>query len=135
MWYVDRLPALIVSYGVTSVSGWTTVIAHRPDVLLLGVDLFENHCVISERADAIPTLKVMDLRDNQVSDLSPLSGMTELRYTMLEGNKVTDLGVLVAMAKKDAEGDRRFAPYWFLYLKGNPLTETVEQYVWGEERS
>jgi len=75
-------------------------------------------------------IESLDLRDNQVSDLSPLSGMTELRYTMLEGNKVTDLGVLVAMAKKDAEGDRRFAPYWFLYLKGNPLTETaVKQQV------
>jgi internalin A len=75
-------------------------------------------------------IEELDLRDNQVSNLSALSGMTELRHTMLQGNKVTDLETLVTMAKKDAEGDRRFAPYWFLYLKGNPLTETaVKQQV------
>jgi len=31
----------------------------------------------------------------------------------------------VVMAKKDAQGDRRFAPYWHIYLKGNPLSESA----------
>jgi len=62
------------------------------------------------------------LRNNQVKDLGPLAGMTELRYTFLEGNKITDLGPLVTMAQKDAKGGRRFAPYWHLYVAGNPLS-------------
>ena len=80
-------------------------------------------------------IESLDLRDNQVSDLSSLSGMTELRYTMLQGNKVTDLAPLVAMAKKDAQGDLRFAPYWYLYLKGNPLTETAAKQQIAELKS
>ncbi|HCD03223.1 MAG TPA: hypothetical protein DER64_22140 [Planctomycetaceae bacterium] len=52
--------------------------------------------------------------------------MTELRYTFLEGNKVTDLGPLVTMAQKDAKGDRRFAPYWNLYVSGNPLSDAAK---------
>ena len=67
----------------------------------------------------------LDLRNNQIADVAALANMTELRHTMLEGNKITDLAPLVAMAKKDAQGDRRFAPYWHLYLKGNPLSETA----------
>ena len=67
-------------------------------------------------------IESLDLRNNQVSDVAALSAMTELRHTMLEGNKITDLAPLVAMAKKDSQGDRRFAPYWHLYLKGNPLS-------------
>ena len=51
--------------------------------------------------------------------------MTELRYTFLEGNKVTDLGPLVTMAQKDAKVDRRFAPYWHLYASGNPLPDAA----------
>ncbi|MEZ6045395.1 MAG: hypothetical protein R3C11_07385 [Planctomycetaceae bacterium] len=27
------------------------------------------------------------------------------------------------MAEADASGPKRFAPYWRLYLKGNPLSE------------
>ena len=35
---------------------------------------------------------------------------------------VPDLGVLVAMAKSDAEGQKRFAPFWNIYLADNPLS-------------
>ncbi len=66
------------------------------------------------------------LRNNQVKDIAALGNMTELRYTFLEGNKVTDLGPLVAMAQKDAKGDRRFAPYWNLYVAGNPLSDAAK---------
>ena len=69
-------------------------------------------------------LERLDLKDNQIKDLSSLSEMTELRYTFLERNQITELGTLVEMAKKDTAGERRFAPYWRLYLAGNPLNET-----------
>jgi len=33
------------------------------------------------------------------------------------------LSPLVALAKKDAEGEQRLAPFLQLYLEGNPLSE------------
>jgi Leucine-rich repeat (LRR) protein len=69
----------------------------------------------------------LDLRENQVEDLSPLSGLTELRHLMLDRNKITSLAVLVEMAKKDLEGPKRFAPFWNIYLEGNPLGEDAQQ--------
>ena len=55
--------------------------------------------------------------------------MTELRYTFLEGNPLKDLSVLVEMARKDVEGDQRFAPYWFLYLDVDSLPDAAKQQV------
>ena len=74
-------------------------------------------------------LERLDLKDNQIKDVSPLSGMTELRFTFLERNQLTDLAPLVEMAKKDAAGEKRFAPYWNLYLAGNPLTDAGKAQV------
>ena len=74
-------------------------------------------------------LERLDLKDNQLKDISPLSGMTELRFTFLERNQLTDLAPLVEMAKKDAAGEKRFAPYWNLYLEGNPLTDAGKAQV------
>lgn len=74
-------------------------------------------------------LERLDLKDNQVKDVSPLKDMTELRYTFLERNQLTDLSPLVEMAKKDAAGERRFAPYWNLYLAGNPLGDAGKAQV------
>ena len=31
------------------------------------------------------------------------------------------------MAKKDMEGQRRFAPFWKIYVKGNPLSDEAKQ--------
>ena len=42
---------------------------------------------------------------------------------LMSGNKVTDLAPLVDMCRKDAEGDRRFAPYLEVYLGENPIDE------------
>ena len=50
--------------------------------------------------------------------------MTELKYLFLQNNKVEDLGVLVDMASKDA--DKRFAPFWRVFLKGNPLNDAAK---------
>jgi hypothetical protein len=43
---------------------------------------------------------------------------------MLGKNKLTDLGVLVGMAQKDT--DKRFAPFWKIYLVENPLTDAAK---------
>jgi hypothetical protein len=72
-------------------------------------------------------LSSLGLKKNGISNVAPMSNMTELRYTFLEGNKIADISPLVAMAKKDAAGDRRFAPYWQLYLAGNPLNEAAKK--------
>ena len=40
---------------------------------------------------------------------------------LISNNKIADLGPLVDMCKKDAQGDRRFAPYLEVYLGGNPI--------------
>ena len=69
-------------------------------------------------------LSSLDLTDNFITNVMPLSGMTELRYTMLNNNRISDISALVIMAMKDSEGDRRFAPYWNLYLAGNPLSNS-----------
>jgi len=67
----------------------------------------------------LKNLSSLDLRSNQVKDLSPLVGMTELRFLLIDDNKVSDISVLIDMAKKDAEKEKRFAPYWEVYLAGN----------------
>src|SRR5690606_16993560 len=71
-------------------------------------------------------LTSLDLRNNGLADLSPLAEMTELKYLMLDNNNISDLGVLVAMAKKDFEGEKRFAPFLQIYLSGNPLSDEAK---------
>ena len=64
-------------------------------------------------------LTALSLNSNAISDLAPLDGLTNLFYLFLENNKVHDLTPLVNMAKKDIEGEKRFAPFLNLYVKGN----------------
>ena len=66
-------------------------------------------------------LSTLDLTGNGVTDLKHLAKLTELRYLMLGKNKIKDISVLVAMAQKDSKGSQRFAPFWRIYLNGNPL--------------
>ena len=61
--------------------------------------------------------------------------MTELRYLIIENNIISDLTPLVAMAKKDAEGEKRFAPFLRIYLSGNPLSEEAKTKQLEELRS
>jgi oligopeptidase B len=48
---------------------WQELIPHRDDVMLEGVDLFAQHCVIHERRGGFPTLRVMDLGSGQAHDV------------------------------------------------------------------
>ena len=72
-------------------------------------------------------IESLDLQENEIVNLEPLAGYTDLKYLMLENNKITDVGVLVEMAKRDYEGEKRFAPFWSVYLSGNPLSEQARQ--------
>jgi len=74
-------------------------------------------------------LSSLGLRNNAVTNLAPLQGLTELRYTFLQGNELTDLAPLVEMAQKDASGEKRFAPYWHLYLDVDSLPDPARKQV------
>jgi internalin A len=71
---------------------------------------------------ALKSLSMLSLNGNQITDLSPIDGLTGLYYLFLERNKIRDLSPLVAMAKKDDAGEKRFAPFLNVYLKDNPLS-------------
>jgi internalin A len=75
---------------------------------------------------ALKNLERLDLRGCGISDLSPLANHTEWRYLFLDNNKITDLSVLVEAAKKDFEGQKRFAPFWQLYVGNNPLSDEAK---------
>ncbi len=45
---------------------WQVVIAHRPDVKIDAVDLFENHLVVSQRQGGLKRIEVHDLRDGHI---------------------------------------------------------------------
>jgi oligopeptidase B len=47
-----------------SAKNWKEVIPYRKDTMLEDVDLFENHCVISEREGGLEYLNILDLRAN-----------------------------------------------------------------------
>jgi len=76
------------------------------------------------RLNGLANLRRLDLLSasgNRISNLEPLGGLTDLRLLIIEDNRLRDLQPLVAMAAKDAAGERRFAPFLRLYLKGNRL--------------
>ena len=75
---------------------------------------------------ALKNLERLDLRNTGISDLAPLADHTEWRYLFLNNNKITDLSVLVTAAKKDFEGQKRFAPFWKLYIGDNPLSDAAK---------
>jgi len=74
----------------------------------------------------VTRISTLVLSDNQIEDITPLGKQTELSLLLLERNKIKDLAPLVAAAKADAEGPKRFAPYLQLYLAGNPLSEEAK---------
>jgi len=74
----------------------------------------------------ITRLSSLNVSNNQIKNVEPLKGMTELKYTMLQKNEISNIATLVEMAQADATGPKRFAPYWQLYLKDNPLDEASQ---------
>ena len=72
-------------------------------------------------------LTTLDLTGNQLEKVDAISALSELDMLLISGNKIADLGPLVEMCKKDAEGDRRFAPYLEVYLGGNPIDDKTKK--------
>lgn len=72
-------------------------------------------------------LSSLDLQRTQLEDLSFLEPLTELKYVNLRDNKVQSLEPLVKMATADEQ--RRFSPFWRIYLKGNPLDAHSENHM------
>lgn len=75
----------------------------------------------------LPWLERLDVSGNGVTDISALTSLTEWRYLFLMRNQITDLTSLLEMSKKDMEGEKRFAPFWNVYLAENPLSEESQQ--------
>jgi oligopeptidase B len=62
----------LVSAPVSSPSlpNWKEILPHRPDVLLKGVELFQDHLVSSERSAALDRFRVLDFHSGQWHDVS-----------------------------------------------------------------
>ena len=75
----------------------------------------------------LKSLSTLGLNNNQVIELSPLNGLNSLSYLFLENNRIKDLAPLVAMVKKDNEGEKRFATFINIYLTGNQLSSTAKK--------
>lgn len=69
------------------------------------------------------------LSGNKITDLAPLKGLKPQSFLFLEGNQIADLAPLVEMMKADLGGEKRFAPYVQVYLKGNPLSDAGKKQV------
>lgn len=52
------------SVATTSESNWVEVIPHRKDVLLEGIDIFQNYLVITERKNGLNNLRVIEWDNN-----------------------------------------------------------------------
>lgn len=76
---------------------------------------------------SLTRLDLLSAGGNRISDLSPLTGLQNLRLLLLDNNRIRDLAPLVEMAAQDAAGERRFAPFLRLYLKGNRLAGNKAQ--------
>jgi uncharacterized protein (TIGR03067 family) len=119
--------------GMTSLSALYISGNQISDVLPLGsltnlssLSLGQNRIKDVGALAKVTRLFSLDLNDNQIEDVTPLTKQPPMSTLQLERNKIADLTPLVTAAKADAEGQKRFAPYLRLYLKGNPLSEAAK---------
>jgi hypothetical protein len=75
----------------------------------------------------LKSLSTLAIRGNAVCDLAPLQELDRLSWLFLERNKIRDITPLLEMARKDKE--HRFAPFWNIYLEGNPLSTNATEQV------
>ena len=66
----------------TDKSNWQTVIPHREDVMLDGIDAFAEHLVIYEREAGLPTARIQTLSTGETTPLS----FPEATYSFSGGN-------------------------------------------------
>lgn len=118
---VAELKALNALYLTRNEVESLAPVAGLPKLVAIYVD--KNKVSDISPLKSVKWLERIGLNDNQVKDLSPLSELTELRWTFLSRNQIADLSPLVEMAKRDLAGEKRFAPYWNVYVGGNPLSD------------
>jgi oligopeptidase B len=63
-------------------SNWKTVIPHREDVMLEGIDAFADYLVIYERQQGLPTARIQTLATGEITQLS----FPEPTYSFYGGN-------------------------------------------------
>lgn len=90
---------------------------------LWSLDLSRNKIKDIGPVAKLTRLSQLGLADNLITDVSPMPAGNGMYSTYLSGNQISDITPLVKMAEADAEGERRFASFWRLYLEGNPLSE------------
>lgn len=113
---LTNLATLLVSHNsITDVSP----AFHLPKLHSLHLD--GNRVTKLKGIAGLRRLDLLSASGNRISDLKPLVGLTDLRLLILEENRLRDLQPLVEMAEKDVAGERRFAPFLRLYVKGNRL--------------
>ena len=122
---LERLAAL---YAADNQIGDISPVVKLPKLASLYLD--DNKLTSVEGVNQIPWLTSLGLRRNQIRDIKPLVGLKNLtNFLFLEGNQISDFNPLIEMCKADLEGDKRFAPFVRIYLKGNKLDgeETKKQ--------
>jgi oligopeptidase B len=65
-------------------ANWKEVIAHRPETLLEGIEVFKNHLVVDERTNGLPQLRIIDQRTKQEHYLN----FGEAAYTSYLGSNM-----------------------------------------------
>jgi hypothetical protein len=93
---------------------------------LSSLDLAKNEVSDISPVSKLAGLMTLKLSDNKIEDISPIPKRNQLKMLFLERNKITDLSPLVAAAKDDAAGEKRFAPFLRLFLEGNPLSDDAK---------
>jgi oligopeptidase B len=56
--------------GAPGRENWKEVIAHRPGVMLDGVEFFKDFYVVAERGNATPRLRVFDFKSDKATDIN-----------------------------------------------------------------
>jgi len=87
------------------------------------LDASANQLTDLAPVSSLSWLTMLDIRQNQVKSLDPIASLRELDFLLISGNQIDDLTMLLAMCRKDAEGEKRFSPYLKLYLGENPLND------------
>lgn len=77
----ENFQLMRTSISQTTLENWTTVIAHREDVLLESIDIFKDFLVISERFDGLPHIKIQPWDQKQPSYYLPFESQTYDAYT------------------------------------------------------
>ncbi|MEG9327665.1 S9 family peptidase [Salinimicrobium catena] len=64
-WDAKNFRLMETPENATSKENWKQVIPHREDVLLTGIEIFNDHLVVSERSNALTQLRIMNQKNGE----------------------------------------------------------------------